>query len=307
MIAGMANVALVLNPTKVADPQGLVAQLTDVLSAHGWPAPMVLETTVSDPGRGMAERAVADGAEIVIAAGGDGTVASVVSGLAGSPAALAILPSGTGNLLARNLDLPMATEDVLAAVVGGRTTTMDVGEMLAGPAVGLSFAVMAGMGFDAAIMDDAPEKLKGAVGWPAYIIAALGHLADEPFEVTLVLDHGEPMVRTARTVLVANVATLQGGIELAPEAGVTDGQLDVIVIAPQNVGDWVRLGARLAFGSDREDGLLERFQAKHVEVLTGQPQMCQIDGDPLEPAHELVAEVRPRSLKLRVPASRDPA
>jgi YegS/Rv2252/BmrU family lipid kinase len=302
----MANVALVLNPTKVADPKALVDQLAALLAEHGWPEPKVFQTEESDPGRGMAERAVAEGAEIVIAAGGDGTVASVVSGLVGTEAALAILPAGTGNLLARNLELPMATDEVLAAVVGGRNTTMDVGEVLAGPGVGLSFAVMAGMGFDAAIMDDAPEKLKGAVGWPAYVVSALGHLADEPFEVTIILDGGEPLVRTARTVLVANVATLQGGLDLAPDAGVTDGRLDVVVISPQNVIDWLRLGARLAFGWDREDQLLERFQAKRVEVLTPEPQMCQIDGDPLEPAHELVAEVRPRSLKLRVPATHNP-
>lgn len=294
----MTQLALVMNPAKVDDPDALTAALVARLAAAGWPKPIVAETTEQDPGQGMAERAMRAGAQVVLAAGGDGTVAAVVSALAGTGTALAVLPSGTGNLLARNLDLPTDLEAVLATILGGRTWTMDVGEVLDGPGAGGCFAVMAGLGFDAAVVGDAPDGLKSGVGWPAYLVSALGHLTDEPFDCTIILDGGEPLERTARTVLVANTAGLQGGLDLAPDAGVTDGLLDVIVVSPQNAIDWLRIGARLVAGSDREDERLERFQAARVEITTESDQVCQLDGDAVGPTRRLVAEVRPRALTL---------
>ena len=294
----MTQLALVMNPAKVDDPDSLTAALTERLAAAGWPKPLVAETTEDDPGRGMAEKAMRDGAQVVLAAGGDGTVAAVVSALVGTGVALAVLPSGTGNLLARNLDMPTDLDAVMSTILDGTTWTMDVGEVLEGPGAGGCFAVMAGLGFDAAVVGDAPQGLKAGVGWPAYVVSALGHLTDEPFQCTITLDGGEPLERTARTVLVANTAGLQGGLDLAPDAGVTDGQLDVIVVSPQSAMDWLRIGARLVSGSDREDERLERFQALRVEITTDSEQVCQLDGDAIGPTRRLVAEVRPQALTL---------
>ena len=287
-----------MNPAKVDDPGALIAALTGRLAAAGWPTPLVLETTEDDPGRGMAERAMRAGARVVMAAGGDGTVAAVVSALAGTGLALAVLPAGTGNLLARNLDLPTDLDAVTAAVLDCVTWTMDVGEVLDGPGAGGCFAVMAGLGFDAAVVGDAPQGLKAGVGWPAYLVSALGHMSDEPFRCTIRLDGGEPLERTARTVLVANIAGLPGGLNLAPDAGVTDGLLDVIVVSPENAIDWLRIGARLVAGSERDDERLERFQAARVEINTESDQVCQLDGDALGPTRRLVAQARPHALTL---------
>ncbi len=287
-----------MNPAKVDDPDALAAALTGRLVAAGWPRPMILTTTEEDPGRGAAEQAVRDGAQVVMAAGGDGTVASVVSALAGTGTALAVLPAGTGNLLAGNLDLPTDLDAVTESILGGATWTMDVGEVLDGPGAGASFAVMAGLGFDAAVVGDAPEGLKAGVGWPAYIVSALGHLSDAPFECTITLDGAEPLERTARTVLVANTAGLQGGLDLAPDARITDGLHDVIVVSPQNAIDWLRIGARLMAGSEREDERLERFRAARVEITTDSDQVCQLDGDAVGPTRRLVTEVRRHSLTL---------
>jgi YegS/Rv2252/BmrU family lipid kinase len=301
----VTQVAMIVNPVKVDDAEALDAAVSRRLLARGWPAPTIMWTTVDDPGRGLAERAVADGAQVVLAAGGDGTVAAVVSGLAGSGVALAVVPSGTGNLLARNLDLPMDLDEVIDAVVDGVDVTIDVGEVVEGPGAGSSFAVMAGLGFDAAIVADAPDRLKAAVGWPAYLVAALSHLTDDPFECTITVDDAEPLVRRARTVLVANVATLQGGVDLAPSAGVSDGLLDVVVISPQGAVDWLRLGARIVRGSDKEDELLERMQGRRVEIRTSVDEVCQLDGDPVGPTQGFTAEIRPAALTLRMPRSPD--
>jgi diacylglycerol kinase (ATP) len=297
----VTDVVLVANPAKVEDVADLAAELGERLAAHGWPAPRLVTTTPQEPGRGLAEQAAREGADLVLAAGGDGTVASVVSGLVGTSTALAVFPAGTGNLLARNLDLPMDLDGLVACLVHGRTRTIDVGEVLEGPGAGANFAVMAGVGFDAAIMEDAPERLKAMVGWPAYLVAAASHLADEPFECTIVVDGGEPIVREARTVLVANAASLQGGVELAPDAGVTDGLIDIIILGPRTVSDWLRVGARLATGSQREDERLERTRGRRVEITTDADEVAQLDGDPVGPTRRLVVEVRPRALHLRVP------
>lgn len=298
----MTDVALVVNPTKVEDVAALHAQVTEAMSHHGWPPPRLLTTTEDDPGSGVTEQAVRDGAQFVVAAGGDGTVAAVISGLAGTDVALVVLPSGTGNLLARNIDLPTDVDQVVAALVGGRSIRIDVGEVVEGPGTGSSFAVMAGLGFDAEIMTDAPERMKALMGWPAYVVAAAGHLTDEPFHCRIVVDGGEPIEADARTVIVANAGGLPGGVDLAPDAGISDGLLDVVVVSPQSVVDWVRLGARLAVGSQREDERLERAQGRRVEITTDDDQVCQLDGDPIAPTRRFTVEVRPHALLVRMPA-----
>ena len=294
---------MVVNPTKVEDVQALHAQVTEALASRGWPRPRLLTTTEDDPGRGVTDLAVRGGARFVVAVGGDGTVASVISALAGTDVALVVLPAGTGNLLARNLDLPTELDQVVDALVGGRTIRIDVGQVVEGPGAGSSFAVMAGLGFDADIMTDAPERLKAAMGWPAYVVAAAGHLTDEPFRCRIVVDDGEPIEAEARTVIVANTGRLPGGVDLAPDATTGDGLLDVVVVNPQGAMDWVRVGARLAVGSQREDERLGRARGRRIEITTEGDQVCQLDGDPIAPTERFVVEARPQSLLVRMPAA----
>ncbi len=293
---------MLVNPTKVEDVEALHAEVTEALASRGWPPPRLLTTTEEDPGRGVTDLAVREGARFVVAAGGDGTVAAVISALAGTDVALVVLPAGTGNLLARNLDLPTELDQVVDALVGGRTIRIDVGQVVEGPGAGSSFAVMAGLGFDADIMTDAPERLKAAMGWPAYVVAAAGHLTDEPFRCRIVVDEGEPIEAEARTVIVANAGGLPGGVDLAPDATIGDGLLDVVVVNPQGAMDWVRVGARLAVGSQREDERLGRAQGRRIEITTEGDQVCQLDGDPIAPTGRFVVEARPQSLLVRMPA-----
>src|SRR4029077_12171614 len=118
---------------------------------------------------------------------------------------------------------------------------------------------MAGMGFDAVMMADTTEGMKRFAGWPAYVASALRHLRDPMMRVRLRIDGGPPLRRSARTVLVANVGQLEGGLELLPDAQVDDGLLDVVVIAPRTLRDWLRLAWRV-FRRDRtQDSQLERF------------------------------------------------
>ena len=245
----MKRAAIVYNPIKVPDLDGLTERVEAFMSRHGWEPPMWLETTVDDPGIGMCERAMHDECDVVFVCGGDGTVMAAVTAMAGSDVPLAVLPAGTGNLLARNLDLPINDEEACLRIgIGGRTRAIDVGVI-----EDRKFAVMAGMGFDAAMMRDAPEGLKKAVGWPAYVVSAGKHLRGRGIRVTITFDGGTPLHRRVRTVVVGNVGRLQGNIPLLPDAEPDDGILDVVVIATRNVLDWARVGGRVLRRTDVPD------------------------------------------------------
>jgi diacylglycerol kinase family enzyme len=209
---------------------------------------------------------------------------------------MAILPTGTGNLLARNLDLPLNDEEACLRIgISGRDRAIDV----AGVA-DRKFVVMAGLGFDAAIMRDAPEGLKKAVGWPAYVVSAAKHLRGRGMRVTVTLDDGTPLQRRVRTVVVGNVGKLQGNIPLLPDARPDDGVLDVVLISIRNVVDWVRVSGRVMRRADVPDRRLERFTAKHVVVEASHTQPRQLDGDVIEPGKVMDIRIEPGALIVRV-------
>jgi diacylglycerol kinase family enzyme len=209
--------------------------------------------------------------------------------------ALAVLPSGTGNLLATNLGLSADVKAGVAVATGGKRRRIDVG------AVGdRCFTVMAGMGFDAEMLAATPEKLKRRLGWPAYVIAALRRLHSRPMRVRIRLDSGPPIHRRARTVLVGNVGRLPGGIPLLPDAEPDDGCLDVAVLTPHNLRHWLSL-AWGVLRRRRDVERMETFRARRVEITSDREQPRELDGDVIEPSRLLSMTVRPRALCLCVP------
>jgi YegS/Rv2252/BmrU family lipid kinase len=288
--------AVVHNPIRVTDLPALKRRVEPAMARAGWEPPLWLETTLEEPGAGLARRAVEDGCDVVFVAGGDGTVMAVATALAGTGVPLAILPTGTGNLLARNLDLPFTDEAACLRIgLTGRTRPIDVGAV-----EGRKFVVMAGLGFDAAMMRDAPEGLKKRVGWPAYVVSATKHLRGRGIRVTLTLDDGEPLHRRVRTVVVGNVGRLQGNFPLLPDAVPDDGVLDVVVIATRNVLDWARVGTRVLRRADVPDRRIERFTAKHVLIEASHSQPRQLDGDVIEDGRRLDIQVEAGALLVKV-------
>ena len=292
----MNRAAFVVNPTKVSSPAALRQRAETFMSRAGWEPPLWLETTEDDPGVGMCKQAVEEGCTVVFVCGGDGTVMAAATALSGTDVPMAILPLGTGNLLARNLDLPLDDEPAALRIgVHGATREIDVGAI-----EGKRFVVMAGLGFDAAIMRDAPEKLKKTVGWPAYIVSGAKHMRGRRISVTITIDGGEPIERHVRTVLVGNVGKLQGGLLLLPNARPDDGVLDIAVLAPRNALDWARLTGRVLRRKDVPDRRMERFQGKHVVIEAGRPQPRQLDGDLIEDGQSMDIEIEAGALAVRV-------
>lgn len=296
----MSRAALVLNPVKTTDPDGLLEVLQRRCRELGWPEASVHETTAEDPGGAATRAALEAGADVVLASGGDGTVRAVAQALAGTAAALAVVPQGTGNLLARNLDLPMDPGDAIELALTGPRRTIDMGEVAGDPA--LSFAVMAGIGFDAAMMRHAPEGLKGLVGWPAYLVGAARSLRRRRVPVSIRMDGDPPVEQRVRTVLIGNVGRLQGGLELLPDAQPDDGMLDVAVVDPRHAADWPMLVLRVL---RRKHGLDRRwrvFQAAEVVVRADAAQPRQVDGELIDDSAELRVAVRPAALLVCAPA-----
>jgi YegS/Rv2252/BmrU family lipid kinase len=297
--------AVVANPTKIDDDTR--ERIAAVCTGLGWAEPLWIETTVDDPGSGQAQLAVDKGADVVLACGGDGTVRAVAEALAGTGVALGLLPRGTGNLLAKTLGTPL---DLAAAVRVGLTgddRQIDVGRVrVDGAATERAFLVMAGTGFDAAIMESTPEGLKSRVGPLAYVVSGLRAMRGRRTRVTLTLDDGEPLRRRTRTVLVGNSGTLLGGLVLMPKARIDDGLLDIVNIAPTGLAGWVAVAARVASRKGRGHERVEHWQATTVVIEADEPQPSQIDGDPIGDASELRMRVEPGALVVRVADLADP-
>ena len=227
---GCARPWVIVNPSKHADLNAFKAQVERTAAEMGVSQIQWCETSVEDPGTGQALRAVALGASLVIAAGGDGTVRAVAAGLAGMGVRMGVIPVGTGNLLARNLELPI--DDVPAAVrvaLGNEHRLVDCGwlrvdgveEPSSLPAEGMlvraartclrvnegielpepeslpstneySFVVISGLGFDGETMAKTDSELKKRIGWVAYVIAALGAMTTARTGMRVILRRPRP-------------------------------------------------------------------------------------------------------------------
>lgn len=288
-----ARVAVVFNPTSGTEP----AAVRQALAAVGFTDLTWRETTTDDPGAGVTRRAIAEGVVLVIAAGGDGTVMACVTAVAGTDVPLAVLPVGTGNLLARNFDIPLELGAAAQVAAAGAHRRVDVGAI-----DDESFAVMAGMGFDAAMLRDAPPALKSRLGWPAYIVSGLRNIRRGPMtRFDLRLDDRPPVRRRGRGVLVGNVGRLQGGLPVLPDARGDDGLLDVAVLAPRRLRDWGGLATRIVLRQRPRPEQLETWRAARVEVRAGRALPVQLDGDVRPSTDRLLVRARPAALTLCVP------
>ncbi|SDT38873.1 Diacylglycerol kinase family enzyme [Friedmanniella luteola] len=291
--------AVVYNPTKISD--GFRALVDARAAEAGWAEPLWLETSEDDPGRAMTREALDAGVDLVLTAGGDGTVRVVADVMAGSGVTLAVIPAGTGNLLARNLDLPLEEAGALDVALAGRTRTIDLVELTVDGGRGEHFAVMAGVGVDATIMDEVNPDLKAKVGPAAYFVAASKALGRLPIPMEISVDGGRRHRRRAMTCLVGNVGKLPGGLVLMPHAEVDDGRLDVYVASPLRVSHWFKLVLRVVTRRKQRDDQVDSWQADRVVVSLRRPEAYQLDGDVVGEGRELVAVIRPGALTVCVP------
>lgn len=314
----MSTAAVIYNPIKV-DLDALKLALDAEPGSRDWQT-LWLPTSADDPGQGPTREALEAGASMIIAAGGDGTVRAVAEAMRGSDASLALLPSGTGNLLARNLKLTLDdTAHSLATAFTGVDRDIDLARIeirRADASVDKHvFLVMAGTGLDAKIMSNTDDDLKKKVGWLAYA-QAMGKVMRDKSQLRLeyrIDEHRNHSAR-AQAIIIGNCGSLPANILLLPDAAVDDGLLDVIVVKPESFRGWIAVAVKIFW----ENGVVKRTpwgkkvrelktdsvvmrQGKSLVIRLNRPEEVELDGDPFGEMTGCRVTVEPGALTVRVP------
>ncbi|BBH17320.1 hypothetical protein Back2_16070 [Nocardioides baekrokdamisoli] len=295
------RLAVVLNPIKVESVRQFRHTVRQVARETGWDEPDWYFTTVEDSGTGMAAAAAVAGADLVVVCGGDGTVREVCAELASTGIPVGIIPAGTGNLLARNLQIPLYLRAAIGVALTGQDRAIDLVEVSGDGFEDSAFLVMAGMGFDAAIMSGVDEGLKARIGWMAYILSGLKALMFPAMKLEVSVDEGPWTKHRARTVVIGNVGQLQGGMPLIPDAEIDDGLIDVVLLHPQRFLSWLPLSYRIITKRPHVDETVMRLRGRTVHVRASADNPRQLDGDPIADGRELLARCAQGRLLVRVP------
>ncbi len=293
--------AVIFNPAKVTDWITFRRHVEYELKSRGWERALWLETTTEDPGHAMTEQAVRERVDLVLGAGGDGTIRVICSGLAHTGIPFGLIPAGTGNLLARNIGIPLDEVAALGVAFDGVDKAIDLVRLAVDDKPPDHFAVMAGIGLDAVIMEGVDPKMKKAVGSAAYFVSAARNANHPAMHATISVDDDPPIRRRAHLIVVGNVGFLLANIQLIPGARADDGMLDVLVASPRTLRDWVRLTTRVLARRRQPDDQLDRLKGHRVTITVEERDRVQLDGDTVGECNTLTAEVVPAALRLRVP------
>jgi diacylglycerol kinase (ATP) len=292
------RVALVFNPATRKKKVPERREQTAAALARAGLEVMWLETTPTDAGEGLVRRALDADVDLVLVSGGDGTVMACATALADTGVPLALLPAGTGNLLAVNFNVPRDLEGAVEVALSGERRRIDLGCCEQG-----CFAVMAGMGFDAAMLRDTSPALKARLGALSYVVGGLRHLRSPAVGIEVRLDNSEPISIEAHMVLVGNLGMLQGGFRALPDADPQDGLLNVAIVTAGSIGAWLKVALRVVRGRVGNDRRVQTHVASSVEVRAARPMPMELDGDIFDDARVLTVETRPGALTLCVPGN----
>ncbi|HEX6663116.1 MAG TPA: diacylglycerol kinase family protein [Gaiellaceae bacterium] len=290
------KVAVVANPAKSLG--GGLLELRRVLERAGVADPLWYEVARSRKAPAALEQALAEGAELVFAWGGDGLVQRCIDALAGSDIPLGVLPAGTSNLLATNLELPLDIADAVAVGLGGERRRIDVGRIN-----GERFAVMAGSGIDAAMIRDADRGLKDRLGRVAYVWAGLKNLRSDPFVAKVKVDGVSWFKGDVTCVLIGNLGGLFEGIEVFGDARPDDGKLEVGVITADGFAQWARTAARTMVAAADTSPFVQATKAQSVKVKLNRKVLYELDGGDRSKTKSFKVKVEPAAVTLCVPRS----
>ena len=269
------------------------------LTGAGWKVDVVPPAEGVDADRILRE-AVADGLDVAVVAGGDGSLNAAIQALAGRPAALGVIPTGTGNVWAKEMGIPLDVRGATEVLLRGCMAVTDLGQ-----ANGRYFLSIAGIGFDASVTRALKPAAKRRLGLMAYVIAAVAEALKLRGEDAILVANGRAVHQRILMVAASNTRLYGGILKMAPEAFVDDGLLDISVFRGRGLRAMARHAIKALLGIHRGDPEAEFFQTSRLLVESRLDLPVQLDGDyfgttPME------IRVVPRALRVIVPPALHP-
>jgi YegS/Rv2252/BmrU family lipid kinase len=275
---------------------GGLGELRKELERQGVEHPLWFEVPKSKKAPKRVERALEEGAELIFAWGGDGTVQRCIDVMAGTDVNLAVVPAGTANLFASNLGIPQDIAEAVDVGLHGKSRKLDVGRMK-----GERFGVMAGAGLDARMIQDADGTLKDRLGRLAYVWTGVKNARASTFRAEIEVDGSQWYEGEASLVLAGNLGEVFAGVEAFEDAKPDDGELELGVVRAEGLVEWARTVARAAVGSPSDSPFVVQTKAREVRARLDRKVLYELDGGAREPVKRFKVEVEPAALTVRVP------
>jgi diacylglycerol kinase (ATP) len=297
----MPNVAVIINPIsgtgRRPDEARRRAELAaSLLDARGLEAEIFV-TERAGHARELAHAAIARGVSLCIAWGGDGTINEVASALAFGPVALAVIPSGSGNGLARELAIPLNPPAAFGVAANGCDQVIDAGEI-----EGRLFFNVAGLGFDARVAHQFASQGHERRGFARYITIAMRELMRFKADSYSITANGTSLETRALFIAIANSRQYGNGATIAPGARIDDGTLDIVVVGERS--PWSALAQMPMLFSGKVDRLpgVTIIPTAEVEIRAEHEVVYHVDGEPAIAGKSVKARVHAGALRVRVPA-----
>ena len=294
----VADVAVVAHSRKSLG--GGLPELRRILALEGVTDPLWYEVKKSRRAPKYARRAAAKGADVMFVWGGDGTVQRCIDAVADTDTAVAILPAGTANLLAANLNVPHDLAEAVRVGLHGDRRRLDTGSVN-----GERFTVMAGAGFDARMISDADRGAKDRLGRAAYVVTGIRNLRARRVRATIKVDGKRFFEGKVSCVLTANVGKILGGVEAFPQAQPDDGRLELGVVTARNPVEWARTFGRLALGHPEQSPFAKITQGTKFRIRFDEKIRFELDGGARPASKKLRIKVHPGSVTVCVPPRQD--
>ena len=294
----MTSVAVVSHRDKVLG--GGLGELRETLIANGVTDPQWFEVSKSAKAPKCLRQAVKLGADLVFVWGGDGMVQRCIDAAAGTSTTLAILPAGTANLLATNLDIPKDLAQAVQIGLHGSRRSLDVGVLN-----DERFAVMAGAGFDARIMGGVDGATKKRFGRLAYFGSGARAMRTGRCRMKIKVDGRVWFDGKASCVLFGNVGQIMGGMRLFPEARPDDGVLEIGVVTAHRPLQWLRVMTRIVSRGPEKSPMVHLTHGQKFSVRLERKLPYELDGGARTKVRKLRVRVEPASVCVCVPGAAD--
>ena len=290
------HIVAIINPVSGTGKKEKIPRLIDTVVDHDSNDVSIIMTEYAGHANEIAAQAASDGADVVVAIGGDGTVNEVGSAVCGTDTALAIVPCGSGNGLARHLRISMNASRALQVLNNGV-----VGEFDYCTVNGKPFFCTCGMGFDATVSYKfANEGTRGFITYVKKTISEYFKYTAQQYSIDI---DGKQMQETAFVIACCNAAQYGNNAYIAPRATMQDGLIDLTVMHPFNVVESPLIGARLFLRQLNHDHHVSIYRGKRVVIDREKEDFIHIDGDPMVmPAHIVIENVS-KGIHILVPPS----